>query len=82
VHPRIPRLTLANPERETNSPADEKPIRSGSNIVSRLPSALAAVLGLLYGGFNYNYDSNMQPLAMDRLEQRTQVTVVRHGYYI
>jgi len=40
----------ANPEREPNSPADEKPIRSGSNSVSRIPSVLAAVLGLLDGG--------------------------------
>jgi hypothetical protein len=40
---------LANPEREPNSPADEKHVRSGSNIVSRIPSVSAAVLGLLYG---------------------------------
>jgi len=40
---------LANPERETNSPANEKPIRSGSNIVSRRLSVLAAVLGWLDG---------------------------------
>ncbi len=45
---------LASPERETNSPADEKPTRSGSNSVSRIPSVLAAVLGLLYGDLNCN----------------------------
>jgi hypothetical protein len=38
---------LANAEREPNSPADEKHIRSGSNIVSRNPASCPAVLGLL-----------------------------------
>jgi hypothetical protein len=47
-HARCPAL-LANTEREPNSPADEKHTRSGSNIVSRIPSASALVLGLLYG---------------------------------
>jgi hypothetical protein len=47
-HERCPAL-LANAEREPNSPAGEKHTRSGSNTVSRIPSALAPVLGLLYG---------------------------------
>jgi len=40
-------VLLGQDARETNSPADEKHIRSGSNIVSRKLASCPAVLGLL-----------------------------------